>query len=223
MTPITTRKPAKKPAKPTAKTATAPAKVKAAAATKKPAAAAPKKATATKAAAKTTAAKKPAAVKKAAPTKVAAKPAAKPAAKKASAVKKPAAKAVPAKKPAAKTTKAKVIMASPGAVLCKKIADELDKNKAEDIITIPLADQCSFADFMIVASGRAPRHVVALAEYVSDMLKKAGIPPLSVEGKETGDWVLIDAGDIIVHVFRPEIRQFYNIEKMWALPASTAR
>ncbi len=74
---------------------------------------------------------------------------------------------------------------------------------------------------MIVASGRAPRHVVALADYVGDMLKKSGIPPLSVEGKETGDWVLIDAGDIVVHIFRPEIRQFYNIEKMWAIPPAT--
>ena len=87
-------------------------------------------------------------------------------------------------------------------------------------MTLNLRDKCSFADFMIVASGRAPRHVSALADYVADMLKKAGNPPLSVEGKESGDWVLIDAGDIVVHVFRPEVRQFYNIEKMWALPAS---
>jgi ribosome-associated protein len=72
-----------------------------------------------------------------------------------------------------------------------------------------------------VASGRAPRHVSALADYVADMLKKMGIPPLSIEGKESGDWVLIDAGDIVVHIFRPEVRQFYNIEKMWALPAAS--
>lgn len=76
---------------------------------------------------------------------------------------------------------------------------------------------------MIVASGRAPRHVSALADYVADMLKKEGNPPLSVEGKETGDWVLIDAGDVVVHIFRPEIRQFYNIEKMWTLPQADAR
>ncbi len=102
--------------------------------------------------------------------------------------------------------------------LCKKIATILDTNKAEEITTLNLRDKCSFADFMIVASGRAPRHVSALADYVADMLKKQGTPPLSVEGKESGDWVLIDAGDIVVHIFRPEVRQFYNIEKMWAMP-----
>ena len=95
----------------------------------------------------------------------------------------------------------------------------IDDNKGEEIVTLNLKDKCSFADFMIVASGRAPRHVVALADYVADALKKNGTPPLSVEGKESGDWVLIDAGDIVVHIFRPEVRHFYNIEKMWALPA----
>lgn len=103
-------------------------------------------------------------------------------------------------------------------VLCKQICTILDSNKAEQIATINLRGKCSFADFMIVASGRAPRHVAALADYVADMLKKTGNPLLSVEGKENGDWVLIDAGDIIIHIFRPEVRQFYNIEKMWALP-----
>jgi ribosome-associated protein len=127
------------------------------------------------------------------------------------AVKKPAAKkAVPSKK-------------SPAALLCEKIAATLDTNKAEQITTLALAGQCSFADYMIVASGRAPRHVSALADYVTEMLKKTGMPPLSVEGKESGDWVLIDAGDIVVHIFRPEIRQFYNLEKMWALPNASTR
>ena len=104
-------------------------------------------------------------------------------------------------------------------VLCKKIVSILDTNKGEDITTLALRDKCSFADFMIVASGRAPRHVSALADYVADYLKKSGTPPLSIEGKESGDWVLIDAGDIVVHIFRPEVREFYNIEKMWAMPA----
>jgi ribosome-associated protein len=107
------------------------------------------------------------------------------------------------------------------AALCKRIEAILDTNKAEEITTLNLRDKCSFADFMIVASGRAPRHVAALADYVADMLKKSGIPPLSIEGKESGDWVLIDAGDIVVHIFRPEVRLFYNIEKMWALPAAS--
>jgi ribosome-associated protein len=146
--------------------------------------------------------------------KAKAKPAAKSVAKKAA----PAAtkKAAAAKKPAAAPKKL-----TGSAALAKQIATILDTNKGEDIITLALADKCSFADYMIVASGRAPRHVVALADYVGDMLKKQGIPPLSIEGKETGDWVLIDAGDIVVHIFRPEIRQFYNIEKMWAIPPAT--
>ncbi len=128
----------------------------------------------------------------------------------AAAVKKPA-----AKKPAAKQ--------SPTALLCSKIAETLDLNKAENITTLALAGQCSFADYMIVASGRAPRHVSALADYVGDLLKKIGTPALSIEGKETGDWVLIDAGDIVVHIFRPEIRQFYNLEKMWTIPQASGR
>lgn len=149
-------------------------------------------------------------VKKAAVKKPAAK---KPVAKKAAPVKKTAATKVPA---AAKLTPSQIATVA----LCKRIEGILDTNKAEEIATLNLRDKCSFADFMIVASGRAPRHVSALADYVADMLKKSGTPPLSVEGKESGDWVLIDAGDIVVHIFRPEVRQFYNIEKMWALPAS---
>lgn len=143
-------------------------------------------------------------MKKAAPK--AAKPAApKPAAAKAAAPKRPAVSA-------AVTARLKESTA-----LAKQIARVLDTNKAEAITTLPIADKCSFADVMIVASGRAPRHVAALADYVTDLLKKRGTPPLSVEGKDTGDWVLIDAGDVVVHIFRPEVRQFYNIEKMWAV------
>jgi ribosome-associated protein len=121
-------------------------------------------------------------------------------------------KAVTAKQPAsvgvapAKTTS-----------LSKAIGKLLDTNKAEQISILNIRDKCSFADYMIVASGRAPRHVSALADYVADYLKKQGTPPLSIEGKESGDWVLIDAGDIVVHIFRPEVRQFYNIEKMWSV------
>ncbi len=139
---------------------------------------------------------------------------------------KPAAKnATPAKKPVATKTAAAVKLSPTQiatAALCKKINLVLDTNKAEEITTLNLRDKCSFADFMIVASGRAPRHVAALADYVAELLKKSGVPPLSIEGKESGDWVLIDAGDIVVHIFRPEVRQFYNIEKMWSLPFVTA-
>ena len=82
-----------------------------------------------------------------------------------------------------------------------------------------MTGKSSFADSMIVASGRSARHVSALADHVADALKKDGYPHPSSEGRELGDWVLIDAGDVIVHLFRPEIRQLYNIEKMWSMPA----
>jgi ribosome-associated protein len=138
---------------------------------------------------------------------------------------KEAVKAKPAAKAALKKAAPKAVKNTPAQnateALCKRIQGVLDTNKAEDIATLTLRDKCSFADFMIVANGRAPRHVVALADYVADLLKKSGSPALSIEGKESGDWVLIDAGDIIVHIFRPEVRQFYNIEKMWALPVAS--
>lgn len=157
------------------------------------------------------------------------KPAAKSAAKKTkpiakkSASKKALGKAKKAKAASPKKPPARRPAQSPGtnqkaaAALCKQISKVLDTNKAEEIRTIDIGNKCSFADYMIVASGRAPRHVAALADYVADLLKKQGTPPLSVEGKETGDWVLIDAGDVVVHIFRPEVRQFYNIEKMWSV------
>ena len=72
---------------------------------------------------------------------------------------------------------------------------------------------------MIVASGRSARHVASLADDVSDALAKEGVDVLSVEGKDVADWVLIDAGDVVVHLFRPEVREFYNLEKMWSAPA----
>ena len=147
-----------------------------------------------------------------------------PAAKKkapAKATKPKAVKAVakPAAKPAAK---AAVKKPAPSHALKQTaiIARALDDNKAEEIVTLDLADKCSFADFMVVASGRSQRHVAALADHVADALKKAGMPPLNIEGKDSADWVLIDAGDVVVHLFRPEVRQFYNIEKMWAIPAA---
>lgn len=102
------------------------------------------------------------------------------------------------------------------------VTGSLDENKAEDITALDLHDKCSFTDFMVVASGRSARHVASLADHVVDDLRKAGGNVMSVEGKDTGDWVLIDAGDVVVHIFRPEIRQFYNIEKMWAIPLTNA-
>ena len=102
--------------------------------------------------------------------------------------------------------------------LRKQIEASLDDDKAEDIVAIDLKGKCSFADSMIVATGRSQRHVGSLAKKLQDKLRDIGLPALSVEGTETCDWVLIDAGDVIVHLFRPETRDFYNIEKMWAIP-----
>ncbi len=91
----------------------------------------------------------------------------------------------------------------------------LDDAKAEDVVSIDLAGKTTLADHMIVASGRSHRHVGAVTEHVAEALAKAGYPRIKVEGKETCDWVLVDQGDVILHVFRPEVRAFYNLEKMW--------
>jgi len=88
--------------------------------------------------------------------------------------------------------------------------------KAEDTVTISLAGKSSIADCMVVASGRSQRHVGAIAEHLVKDLEEAGVPGVRVEGMRQSDWVLIDASDVIVHVFRPEVRDFYGLEKMWA-------
>jgi ribosome-associated protein len=92
----------------------------------------------------------------------------------------------------------------------------LDDMKAEDIVTIDLIGKTSIADAMVVASGRSNRHVGSIADNVLKDLGETGLPNVRVEGMPHCDWVLIDAGDVIVHIFRPEIRDFYNLEKMWA-------
>jgi ribosome-associated protein len=92
----------------------------------------------------------------------------------------------------------------------------LDDMKAEDTTTIDLTGKTSIADAMVVTSGRSNRHVGAVADRVIQGLKDAGVSGVRVEGLRNCDWVLIDAGDVIVHVFRPEVRAFYNLEKMWA-------
>lgn len=95
------------------------------------------------------------------------------------------------------------------------ILTTLEDSKAEDITTIDLAGKSSLADHMIVASGRSHRHVGAVADKLARELKDNGLARPRIEGQENCDWVLIDAGAIIVHIFRPEVREFYNIEKMW--------
>ncbi len=105
------------------------------------------------------------------------------------------------------------------------ILSRLDDMKAEETVTIDLRGKSSITDYMIVTSGRANRHVGAIAENVAKGLKESGIAAPHVEGLPNCDWVLIDSGDVIVHVFRPEVREFYNLERMWTSdrPAARAR
>lgn len=98
--------------------------------------------------------------------------------------------------------------------ILKIITDTLENNKAEDMTVIDLRGKTSIAEYMVVASGTSQRHVASLAEKVFEELKKSGYKS-SMEGEEKADWVLIDAFDVIVHIFKPEVREFYNIEKMW--------
>jgi len=98
------------------------------------------------------------------------------------------------------------------------IIASLDENKAEDIVTIALAGKSSIADYMIIATGRSSRHVVGLSNHIAEALAKSGMHKAKFDGKENGDWVLGDAGDVIVHIFRDEVRDFYNIEKIWCDP-----
>lgn len=98
------------------------------------------------------------------------------------------------------------------------ILTSLEDDKAEEIVEIDLAGKSSIGDYMVVCSGRSSRQVGAIAEKLADRLKQAAGISAKIEGKETGDWVLIDTGDVIVHVFRPEVREFYQIEKMWMQP-----
>jgi len=97
------------------------------------------------------------------------------------------------------------------------IVDRLDDDKAQDIVCIDLKGKSSVADTLIIASGRSHRHVGALADHVLRALKDAGHGKAKIEGLPACDWVLIDCGDVVVHIFRPEVRAFYNIEKMWSL------
>ena len=95
--------------------------------------------------------------------------------------------------------------------LLRLIITSLEDGKAENIVTIDLAGKTTIADYMVVASGRSARQVVALTDHLEQLLPRR----TAVEGKTQGDWVLIDAGDVIVHIFRPEMREYYNLEKMW--------
>jgi ribosome-associated protein len=101
------------------------------------------------------------------------------------------------------------------------VLKSVDDDKAEDIVQIDLRGRSDVADYMVICSGRSSRQVAAISEKLADRLKQDMRVSVRMEGKETGDWVLIDAGDVIVHVFRPEVREFYQLEKMW-LPVGSS-
>ncbi|HEY0596424.1 MAG TPA: ribosome silencing factor [Sphingopyxis sp.] len=101
-------------------------------------------------------------------------------------------------------------------VLHALILHQLDEDQAQETISIPLAGKSSIADHMVIASGRSTRHVSAIAEKLAQRIKQEAGRQVRVEGLPNADWVLLDAGDVIVHLFRPEVRSFYNLERMWS-------
>lgn len=102
------------------------------------------------------------------------------------------------------------------------VLETLDQEKAEDVVAIDLAGKSSMADHMVIASGRSSRQVAAISEKLVAALKADLGRTSRIEGKDQGDWVLIDTGDVVVHIFRPEVRDFYQLEKMWLTPTAQA-
>ena len=156
---------------------------------------------------KATHAKKTKKAVKASPQKAAVKKIAKPKSR----------KAAPQKTRKAAT--AKVSKAAPPSDLLKRIVASLEDDKAEAIVTIDLQGRSSLCDAAVIASGRSSRHVMSIAEHLARRLKEQGYGTRPVTGASQGDWVLVDAGDIIVHVFRPEVRDYYDLEGMWNVAA----
>lgn len=149
-----------------------------------------------------------------------------------SVAKKPVAKKPVAKKPAAAKAGAKAKTGAPRravpAVLdprrldiLKMVEKSLDDDKGEDIVHVDLAEKSAIADFLVIATGRNARQLAAMAQHVAEKLGKAGIKRINIEGLSQGDWVLVDGGDIIIHLFRPEIRTLYGLEKMWGVNPPT--
>jgi ribosome-associated protein len=133
-------------------------------------------------------------------------------------------KAAPRKsaKPKAKPKKAaapKAPRPAPQSDLLKRIVASLEDDKAEAIVTIDLAGRSSLCDAAVIANGRSSRHVMSIADHLARRLKEQGYGTRPVTGAAQGDWVLVDAGDIIVHVFRPEVRDYYDLEGMWNVAA----
>ncbi|MBS0273640.1 MAG: ribosome silencing factor [Proteobacteria bacterium] len=122
-------------------------------------------------------------------------------------------KAVP--KPAKAQAQPRAVKKDSG--LVSRIVKSLDDDKAEDIVTIDLEGRSSLADALIIATGRSSRHVASIAEHLTRKLKDAGYGTRPIDGAAQGDWVLVDAGDVIVHIFRPEVRSYYDLEGMWSV------
>jgi len=104
----------------------------------------------------------------------------------------------------------------PANALHELVLAQLDDDKAQEVISIPLEGKSSIADYMVIASGRSTRQVASMAHKLAEKIKRQGLGWPRLEGLPAADWVLIDAGDVIVHLFRPEVRSFYNLERMWA-------
>ena len=100
--------------------------------------------------------------------------------------------------------------------LLSLVLKQLDDDQAQDVVTIDLEGKSSIADHMVIASGRSTRQVASMAQKLAETVKQNGHGPVRLEGLPAADWVLIDAGDVVVHIFRPEVRSFYNLERMWA-------
>ena len=108
------------------------------------------------------------------------------------------------------------------AALLSAVTASLDDNKAEDVVVIDLSGKTSIADYMVIACGTSQRHVGSMTNNLRERLKALGLGTVSVEGETHCDWVLLDAGDVVVHLFRPEVRTFYSLERLWGGPALAA-
>jgi ribosome-associated protein len=136
-----------------------------------------------------------------------------------------AATKTPVKKPVTKRAAIKKAIAAPAKApaeqsdLLKRILVSLDDDKAENIVTIDLEGRSALCDAAVIASGRSSRHVGAMADHLARKLKEGGYGTRPISGQGQGDWVLVDAGDVIVHLFRPEVRDYYDLEGMWSVGA----
>jgi ribosome-associated protein len=134
------------------------------------------------------------------------------------AVKKMTAKKAPAKKKVSAKTVTKIVPKAKGLPeqMLAAALKVLDERQAEEIVSVSLAGRSSLADYMIIASGRAGRQIAAIAEYLREVFFKLGVRIVHVEGQADANWVLVDAGDVVVHLFRPDVRRYYDLDSLWA-------